>query len=379
VKSKRTLVALALGLLASVSACSGNTLSETRDRPTATLLPDGDVLVAGGAQYKQFLWTGGTKALTSADRYDAESGTWTPAGSMALGRYEHTATVLPSGKVLVAGGITRSAEDGTTQGTSTAELYDPESGTWSRTGPMTQERTGHQATLLADGRVLVTGGSTEYIPRATAEVYDPGTGSWFPLASMGTVRSGHSATLLPDGTVLVSGGFDSVHITAATAEVYDPVSNTWSPTGNMHMPRAGHVSTPLPNGKVLVTGSNGRPARAELYEPATGTWTAAGTRAESFREKHTATSLPDGRVLVAGGYGGTNSQLSVLETTEVYVPETDSWTSSSPLPEPRTGHSAVLLGNGRVLVVGGSTPKNAGAYTPLDTSVTFDPGTNTWK
>lgn len=378
-KSKRTFIALALGLAWSVSACSGNTLSEPRDQTTATLLPDGDVLVAGGARSTQFLWTGGTKALTSADRYNPESGTWTPTGAMAAGRYAHTATLLPSGKVLVAGGFSWSEGLNMPLSTPTAELYDPENGSWSRTGPMSRGRAGHQATLLADGRVLVTGGALEYAPNATAEVYDPEKGVWLPIASMGTARGGHSATLLPEGTVLVAGGMDDRYRPLDTAEVYDPVANTWSPTGSMSNAKTGHVATPLPHGKVLVTGAKGlSSAYPEVYEPATGTWSSAGTRPKTYFESHTATLLPDGRVLLAGGHGLEGSAHGVLGNTAVYVPETHEWTTSSPLPEPRTGHSAVLLRDGRVLVVGGSTLKD-NFYGPLDTSVTYDPGTNTWK
>jgi hypothetical protein len=378
---KRTFAVLALGLLSGAIACSSssNTPLDARGSPTVTLLPDGDVLLAGGAQQEEILWKTTKKMLASAERYHPESGTWTRTGSMVEGRHSHTATVLSSGKVLVAGGFSENLENPlTTEGsrTSAAELYDPASGTWSRTGAMLEPRTGHAATLLMDGRVLVTGGYSRYGVRDTAEVYDPATGRWSGLASMLSPREAHAATLLPDGRVLVSGGINANDGHLSSVEVYDPAANTWSPTGLMRGMRVNHVATLLPNGKVLVTGSNSLSGIAEVYDPATGLWNRAGGTSEfTYRNAHTATSLPDGRVLVVGGYG----TQGLITSVEIYSPEEDLWSSSSPLPEPRSAHSSVLLRDGRVLVVGGSTTLDDGAATPLNTVVTYDPGTDTWE
>src|ERR1051326_7110093 len=153
-------------------------------------------------------------------------------GSMTRPRQNHTATLLPNGQVLVAGG-----RDGTNI-LASAELFDPASGTWSLTSSMGFQRAWHAATLLQSGKVLVTGGYDASNALATEEVYDPATGLWSPIAPMATKRSGgHTATLLPSGQVLVAGGADGTD-DVSTAELYDPVSGTWSPAASMTTPRA---------------------------------------------------------------------------------------------------------------------------------------------
>ncbi|TFG86222.1 MAG: kelch-like protein, partial [Gemmatimonadales bacterium] len=194
---------------------TGNMI-EARAFPTATLLPDGRVLVAGGS-----LGLGG---LASAELYDPGSGSWTATGNMIEGRGFHTATLLPDGTVLVAGGI----------GLSTAELYDPGSGSWTATGNMIEARAFYAATRLPDGKVLVAGGRNS---GTSAELYDPGSGTWTVTASMIEARSGHTATLLSDVRVLVAGGE-----ALGSAEVYEPGSGT---AGGIVTPRCtGAASDP---------------------------------------------------------------------------------------------------------------------------------------
>jgi len=300
------------------------TMTEARNGHTATLLPDGRVLVAGSSG-----GAGGTVA--SAELYDPSSGSWTPTGSMIEARAGHTATLLPDGRVLVAGGYSISISGGSGVGgtVASAELYDPVTGVWTPTGSMVEARAGHTATLLPDGRVLVAGGSSfgitipggvEPHPLASAELYDSGSGSWTPAGNMIEIRAGHAATLLPDGTVMVAGGGDEGGATLASAELYDPGSGSWTPTGNMIEARSGHTATLLPDGRVLVAGgsdsSGSGLASAELYDPSSGTWTATASMIEG-RGGHTATPLPDGRVLVAGGY---DSSGSAPASAELYDP-----------------------------------------------------------
>lgn len=141
-------------------------------------------------------------------------GIWKATGSMTTARYLHTATLLPNGKVLVAGG------QGNYQLYSSAELYDPTSGTWTATGSMTTERTNQTATLLTNGLVLVAGGlGYQNIPLASAELYNPRTGAWTATSSMSTARVYHTATLLTNGLVLVSGG-EPPGVGLASAELY---------------------------------------------------------------------------------------------------------------------------------------------------------------
>jgi N-acetylneuraminic acid mutarotase len=285
---------------------AGKTWSSTITAPgtarewhTATLLPNGKVLVTGG-------WQGTVSsgnAVASAELYDPGAGTWSTTGSMANARYLHTATFLPNGKVLVAGGTTN---DGTTS-LSSAELYDPATGTFSPTGSMNSGRWIHLATLLPNGKVLVAGGwqgtSSAGHAIASAELYDPATGTWSPTTPMSVARDAHTLTLLPNGRVLAIGGYDGTNI-LNTAEVYDPTAGTWSATGSMAVTRVGHADVLLSSGKVLVAGGNGSTGSgtsAELYDPVAGTWSVAGSMATS-RYWFTMTLLSNnGAVLVAGG------------------------------------------------------------------------------
>ena len=191
---------------------------------------------------------------------------WTATGSMNTARYDHSATLLPSGKILVAGGF----------GMTTAELFDPATGTWTAAGLPTA-RQNHTATLLPNGKVLVAGGGAGKSSFKSAVLYDPATGTWTATGSMGTGRLFHTATLLPDGKVLVAGGLNSVYLTSA--EVYDPATGRWRETGSLNTGRGSHTATLLPSGKVLVAGggSNKQLSSAELYDPATGAWTATAS------------------------------------------------------------------------------------------------------
>ena len=174
---------------------------------------------------------------------------------------------------------------------------------WKPTAAMHTARSGHTATLLPSGQVLVAGGGGEV--GSPTEVYNPVTGQWALTGALNTPRVVHTATLLPSGQVLVAGGWWGQILTLASTEVYDPVTGQWTLTGALHTARFAHTATLLPSGKVLVTGgadwSAAAPfATAELYDPATGQWTLTGAL-HTARSDHTATLLPSGQVLVAGG------------------------------------------------------------------------------
>jgi N-acetylneuraminic acid mutarotase len=329
-----------------ISATNGTwtltgSMNVARYEHTATLLPNGKVLVAGG-------FVNGIGAISSAELYDPSSGTWTPTGSLNDGRYGHTATLLPNGKVLVAGG-----SDNNSCCSALAELYDPSSGTWTLTGSMNAGRFGDTATLLPNGKVLVAGGFGGCCGfLASAELYDPSSGTWTLTGSMNEVHLDHTATLLPNGKVLVAGGVDNdTGGVLALAELYDPSSGTWTPTGSMNTARYEHTATLLPNGKVLVVGglvsSVSIFSSAELYDPSSGTWTLTGSM-NTARYQHTATLLPNGQVLVAGGNIG-----QALALADLYDPSSGTWTPTSSMNVARSFHTATLLPNGQVLVAGG--------------------------
>ena len=279
-------------------------LNSIRSGHTATLLSNGKVLVAGG--YKA-----GSGALSSAELYDPDTDAWSPTSNLNTARFGHTATLLQDGKLLVVGGDTGSidlfADDIPID---TAEMYDPDTGRWSFTGKVVRDN--HTATLLQSGKVLVAGGGDP------AELYDPGTGTWSSAGDINGYRYGHTATLLPDGRVLVAGGAGGGGIFRAAA-VYDPDTGTWSNTGNLNTARFYHTATLLPDGKVLVAGGVGTRSplvSSELYDPDTGTWSFT-SNLNTARSAHTATLLPDGKVLVAGGGSNSFTNATILDSVEL--------------------------------------------------------------
>lgn len=307
---------------------------------------------------------------------------FTITGPMSSARYGHTDTLLPNGKVLVAGGR---GDD--IQGTlRSAELFDPASATWATTGLPTSPREAHTATLLPNGKVMVIGGYDGTNVTSTAEIYDPATGSWAPTISSTTARSGHTATRLLNGKVLIIGGYDG-WTELDSAEVYDPIAGTWTNSGPMIYSHWSHTATLLPDGKVLVAGGDGTAGGtgAEIYDPATGGWAAVNDLVYR-RTVHTATLLPNGQVLVAGGGWYNPFGFSPIPTAELYDPgsgtfaETGSMvsTNSSSVPTGRASHTATLLTNGLVLVTGGEgRPGLVGSVT-ISSSEIYHPNTGTW-
>ena len=282
----------------------------------------------------------------------AEAASFTNTGSMTTNRMNHTATLLPNGKVLVAGGQANSGY------LSSAELYDPATGTWASTGLMNNNRDLHSATLLANGMVLVAGGynnSGAGNLLSNAELYDLATGTWTSNSTMNTGRREHTATVLPNGKVLIAGGLGNSGYLSST-ELYDPTTGQWITNRTMSSVRIEHTSTLLSSGKVLVAGGyngNNYLSSAEMYDPATGIWTATGSM-NTNRAYHTATLLSNGKVLVAGGAASTNGSIFIFSSAELYDPTTETWTATGAMSTNRFEHSATLLSNGKVLVAGGA-------------------------
>ncbi len=317
-------------------------MAAPRAAHTATLLPGGTVLLAGGMSRSERHYAAG------AERYDPATDAFQPAGAMHTPRASHTATLLPDSTVLLTGGFGGDYLAG-------AEVYDPATGAFTPTGAMTAPRAGHTATLLDDGTVLVAGGAgTDGQPSAGAEVYDPATGAFRPTGAMTAPRAAHTATLLHDGRVLLAGGHAGRRATLrvhADAEVYDPATGAFTPTGGMGVVRHKHAAVRLRDGRVLVAGGSdrrdwhGRHAGAEVYDPTTGAFAATGPmHAARFKIQGAGVLLPDGRVLVAGG----------AEQAERYDPETGSFRRvAGRLGLSLSYSTATLLPNGEVLLAGG--------------------------
>jgi hypothetical protein len=276
---------------------------------------------------------------------------WTSTGSMSAARYYHSASLLTSNRILIAGG----------SGLSTAELYDAATGTFSATGTMHSVRDSAAATRLATGTLLLTGGNN-----STAETYDAASGMFSSPISMLASRYQHTATLLGSGKVLIVGGTDT-----SAAELFDPGTATFVPTGSASQARLLHTATLLLSGKVLLAGGHayggGNLSSAELYEPATGTFSTTGSMT-SARWLHTATALVSGKIIVAGG-GNVGSSLS---TAESYDPGSGLFTSAGSMATPRTAHTATVIGSGKVLFAGGGT-NGSGSITA--SAELFDPTT----
>jgi N-acetylneuraminic acid mutarotase len=333
-------------------------LATKRNGHTATLLPNGMVLIAGGLNE--------AGVVPNAELYDPLTNTWSPAGNMVVPRYGHTATLLPNGKVLVTGGAASSD-------LASAEIYDPASNTWGSVQSMTTARERQTATLLPSGKVLIAGGYNSGSALASAELFDPATSTWSSAGNMLSYgRYLHTATLLLNGKVLIAGGLPNSGVTSG-AQLYDPTTNTWSLAGNMSVGRYSQTATLLTSGKVLVAGgygSSGALASAELYDPATNAWTPAGNMSAA-RQLHAATLLFNGKVLVVGGTGG----LSTLSSVELYDPATNAWTSAGNLASQRSTPTVTLLPGGKVLIAGGNNGSStiASAEIYADTALDLGP------
>jgi hypothetical protein len=346
---------------------TGN-LNTPRVDDTATLLNDGTVLVAGGFSAVGIHSSG---PLATAELYNPATGSFTPISSMNIKRGSHTATLLNNGKVLITGGSGGNANIAV----ASAELYDPTAGTFTPTGSMNTARHSHTATLLNNGSVLITGGydvgTSPPNPLASTELYDPTTGTFTPTGSLNTARSLHTATLLNNGKVLVVGGLSISPL--ASIELYDPTAGTFTLTGSLNTARYYHTATLQNNGTVLVAGGTDSLtlASAELYDPATGTFTSTGSL-NTGRYYHTATLLNNGTVLVAGGFD-TNGNSS--SSAELYDPTTGTFTLTGSMNNGRYSHTATLLNNGVVLVAGGfdssqNVLSSAELYEPIVVSPT---------
>jgi len=306
-------------------------------------------------------------------------GAFVPTGGMRTDMGGVTATLLLDGKVLITGN-------------GKAELYDPKTGLFASTGDPAVTRFGHTVTLLPDGRVLVAGGHNRWTNHddpetslASAELFDPATGTLSAAGAMTAARDGHTAVLLSNGTVLIAGGLDEKGVLLASAELYDPATAGFVRTHDMTEVRRGHTATLLPNGMILLTGGFGDPTRwpvgyhtaasAELYDSASGTFTATGSMTTQ-RCRHTATLLQNGIVLVVGG---SDYKSWALTSAELYDTMNGTFSTTGDMTVVRESHTATLLNNGKVLIAGGQEDENSSvSEQPLASAELYDPVTGTF-
>ena len=273
---------------------TASTMTVARAEHTATLISgcncpaDGQVLIAGGILYSQ------GPTIKNAELYDPATGKFTATGAMKVTRAMHTATLLASGplagNVLIAGGISDESDGNA----ASAELYDPTTGQFTSTGTMSVPREGHTATWLdpsvvtgaLGGKVLIAGGGDMHAPSNTAEVYNPQTGSFTPAGSMSTPRMLQAAVLLPNGQVLIAGGQSSETDFLNSAELFNPATSLFSQTGKMINVQTAASATTLDNGIVLIAGGRSNPG--DLYDPASGTFSPTGKMVTDVAESSAA-------------------------------------------------------------------------------------------
>jgi len=349
-------------------ATTAGNLPSPVESNTQVLLANGDVLVAGG-------WDG-TNYSAAAQLYNPSTGTWKATGSMHAARAYFAAVVLQGGPhngwVLVEGGLA-----GGSTIVTTAELYNPSTGTWSSAGMLPHPRYGHTATLLTNGDVMVTGGcvasSCSAVTGAT-EIYTPNstTGTWTTTGALHIPRAYQTATRLLNGKVLLVGGVPGTK----SCELYDPTHGTWTTAvASTLVLRYQHAAALLASGRVLVTGGKcGLCANfsAEIYDPNANTWTATGNMTLG-RFGHSATTLANNTVLIAAGGTFSGRYYRPTAKTEIYDVVTGKFTATAPLNQLRMSQTASLLGSGQVMVVGGldnnGLSSTAEVYTPLTLSI----------
>jgi hypothetical protein len=329
---------------------------------TATLLQNGKVLLAGGIS----AYSPNAPGLSSAELYDPSSGTFSATGKMTVPRVSHTATLLPDGRVLMAGGYSGIAGGSFAGASVTAELYDPDTGTFTPTSQMSSPRFWHSATLLNNGKVLIAGGYPAP-PVSSAELYDPMTGAFTPTGSMTTPRSQQTVVLLVDGSVLIVPGGDGADYNSA--EIYEPDRQMFHAADWRSADGAvGGSATLLTSGKVLITLNISEcdwvGTMADSYDSASGDGTLVATANGTCRPS--GTLLSDGTVLITAGW-------YVGAVAQTYDESAGTFSRTGDPATARHDHTATLLPDGSVLIAGGSHDDGASCCAPIAAAELYKP------
>jgi len=305
--------------------------------------------------------------ITSSVNVETPDYAFTETGSMAQSGYSQTLVKLSDGKILIFGGVSKFEQS--------AEIYDPETGLFTETYEMNNKRLYGTGSLLPDGRVLLAGGydTTDARATKTTEIYSPMTGKFVNGPDMVEPKYDFTATALNNGTILLVGGWNSNN-SMSSAQIYNPVSGTFTTVGSLNKPRTLHTASLLPDGRVIIIGGfNGTTYLndAEIYNPTTMVFSLLKTTMSDTRSAHQAVILSDGRIFISGGHN-----TSTLSSTAIYNPSTGLFTATAHLPTAVYGHTATLLPNGKVLILGGYN-----SYTNLSYSNAefYDPETNTYE
>jgi hypothetical protein len=358
---------------------STGSMGWAREGAAGVRLDDGRVLITGGGGAPVGSGSG-TTVLSSAEIYDPVSGRFTPTtNDLPEPHFLHAIALLPSGKVLVAGGYAGSGPFFFLEIQAATALFDPATNTFASATPLDIARGDIDAAVLSDGRVFIPAGSNfqgEALNNAELYSADAGAGTFGVSGGLHSERVDDAALTLPGGKILITGGISGTGEVLKTAELYDPATKRLIPTaGAMTAAHHGHTMTLLKSGKVLVAG--GKTDVAELYNPATGKFAVTAGKMTAVRIHATATLLNDGTVLIAGGVADEVSP--ARQSAELYNPATDSFSAvAAPMRSPRVFHVAALLPDGKVLLAGGSDLEDSSGGA-TDTAELYDPAAQTFS
>ncbi len=321
-------------------------LSHPRAYATALALPSGEILVVGGLDRDDPDVTN-----TESELVNAKTGAVTVLHQPLLGRLHQTMTRGVGDHVVVAGGVKfmKTYWDPVDR----VDVYIPADRKWISASPLIDARSDHAATAMLNGNVIVTGGNQGPRLLQSVEIYDVKNDSWLRGAPLPGPRTQHSAFTLRDGRVLIAGGLDATGKATDTTFIYDPPADRWSEGPRMTLARVQHAAVLLANGDILFIGGDGAASgSSERWVADLGRFVTSGTLVDP-RQGAQAAALPDGRVVLVGGMPPRNDQFAPLRSAEIWDPVTGQWSRLPDSPTPRAWPSILTIG-GSVYQVSGT-------------------------